>query len=182
MAFIGGVDVTGQANPEDGYGHGVVIQDPVPPHTPEPTTLCRQARVIMRSLSLIKNIYCSPPFAQLPAAVIPSRILLVHTFVNYSLYLSNPKQTLVLNTDMIFTSHLENKHLSSQHGHRVKVPVTDVGGMVVWQLGGPRRSRGPRRRRRWRWRRMGDVFSDCRGDRFRLRLGNGGGGGGEDGR
>lgn len=39
VALVGGVDVTGEADPEDRYGHGVVIQDPVPPHAPEPATL-----------------------------------------------------------------------------------------------------------------------------------------------
>lgn len=45
VALVGGVDVTGEADPEDGYGHGVVIQDPVPPHTPEPATLHNKAKL-----------------------------------------------------------------------------------------------------------------------------------------
>lgn len=39
VALVGRIDVIGQTDPEDRYGHGIVIQDPVPPHTPEPATL-----------------------------------------------------------------------------------------------------------------------------------------------
>jgi len=74
-----------------------------------------------------------------------------------------------------FPSHLENKHLPPQHGHRVKVPVTDIGGVVVRQLGRSGRGGSPRRRRRRR-----DIFSNVRGDRFRFRLRVGGGGRGEE--
>lgn len=44
VPLIGCVDVAGQADPEDGDGHGVVIQDPVPAHTPEPAALTKQGR------------------------------------------------------------------------------------------------------------------------------------------
>lgn len=65
-------------------------------------------------------------------------------------------------------SHLKNKHLSPQQGHRIKVPVADVGRLVVWKPGGSRwggRPRGRRGRRR-------DVFSDRR--RCRSGVGQGG--------
>lgn len=42
VALVGCVDITRQTNPEDRYGHGIVIQDPVPSHTPEPATLHRK--------------------------------------------------------------------------------------------------------------------------------------------
>lgn len=45
VALVGSVDVVGEADPEDRYGHGVVIQDPVPPHTPEPATLHHKAKL-----------------------------------------------------------------------------------------------------------------------------------------
>lgn len=69
--------------------------------------------------------------------------------------------------------YLEDKHLPPQQGHCIKVSITDVGGLVVWQLGRLRRSRRPRRR--WR-----EIFFWSDGLWFGL--GFGGGGGGEDGR
>lgn len=51
MALVGSINVTGQANPEDRYRHGVVIQDPVPPHPPKPTTLHKQANKVICHLS-----------------------------------------------------------------------------------------------------------------------------------
>lgn len=39
VAFVGGVDVIGQTVPEHRYGHGVAVQNTVPEHTPEPSTL-----------------------------------------------------------------------------------------------------------------------------------------------
>lgn len=46
VALVGCVDVARQADPEDRYRHGVVIQDPVPPHTPEPATLHQRASMV----------------------------------------------------------------------------------------------------------------------------------------
>lgn len=45
--------------------------------------------------------------------------------------------------------YLENKHLSPEHRHRVKVPLTDVGPIVIWPVGGPGPVRVPRGRLRW---------------------------------
>lgn len=61
--------------------------------------------------------------------------------------------------------YLEDKHLPPQHGHCIKVSIADVRGLVVWQLGRPRRR---------------DVFPWS--DGFWHRRGLGGGGGREDGR
>lgn len=59
MALVGGVDVAGQTHPEDGYGHRVVVQDPVPSHAPEPAALeGKQALTLMLSL---KKIYDPAP-------------------------------------------------------------------------------------------------------------------------
>ena len=41
LALVGGTDVTGQAPPEVPDGHGIVVQDTVVPHPPEPTALGR---------------------------------------------------------------------------------------------------------------------------------------------
>lgn len=40
--------------------------------------------------------------------------------------------------------YLENEHLPSQHGDRVKVPFTDVGSVVIGPFGGPGAVRVPR--------------------------------------
>lgn len=45
VALVGGINVAGEADPEDRYGHRVIIQDPVPPHTPEPATLQHKAKL-----------------------------------------------------------------------------------------------------------------------------------------
>lgn len=45
--------------------------------------------------------------------------------------------------------YLENKHLSSEHSNCVKVPVTDIGSIVIWSFGGPGAVRVPRRCLRW---------------------------------
>lgn len=45
--------------------------------------------------------------------------------------------------------YLENKHLSSEHRNRVKVPFTDIRSVVVWSFSGPRAVRMPRRCLRW---------------------------------
>lgn len=58
VALVGGVDVAGEADPEDGYGHGVVIQDPVPPHTPEPATLHHKAK---NSMFISRQTYLFSP-------------------------------------------------------------------------------------------------------------------------
>lgn len=39
VPFVCGVDVSGQPSPEVIDGHGVVIQNPVPAHPPEPAAL-----------------------------------------------------------------------------------------------------------------------------------------------
>lgn len=57
MALVGGVDVTGQPDPEHRYGHGVVIQDPVPPHPPEPATLNQKQAHSSWCLTLTKNMH-----------------------------------------------------------------------------------------------------------------------------
>ena len=41
LALVGSTDVTGQAPPEMPDGHGIVVQDAVVPHPPEPTALGR---------------------------------------------------------------------------------------------------------------------------------------------
>lgn len=66
VALVGGVDVAGEADPEDGYGHGVVIQDPVPPHTPEPATLHHKAEKTP-CLSHVKTYLFSPRPCARPA-------------------------------------------------------------------------------------------------------------------
>lgn len=60
VALVGGVNVAGQADPEDRYGHGVVIQDPVPPHTPEPATLHQRASLmfIICQIYLLFTSFC----------------------------------------------------------------------------------------------------------------------------
>lgn len=47
------------------------------------------------------------------------------------------------------TIYLENKHLSSEHGDRVKVPLTDIGSIVIWSFSGPGAVRMSRRCLRW---------------------------------
>lgn len=47
--------------------------------------------------------------------------------------------------------YLENKHLSSEHSHCVKVPFTDVWSIVIWSIGGPRAVGVPGRWLRWPW-------------------------------
>lgn len=42
VPFVRSVDVSGQPSPEVIDGHGVVIQNPVPAHPPEPAALMEQ--------------------------------------------------------------------------------------------------------------------------------------------
>lgn len=42
VPFVRGIDVSRQASPEVIDGHGVVIQNPVPAHPPEPAALVEQ--------------------------------------------------------------------------------------------------------------------------------------------
>lgn len=47
VTLVGRIDITGQTNPEDRYRHGIVIEDPVPTHAPEPATLHRKQACIV---------------------------------------------------------------------------------------------------------------------------------------
>lgn len=42
VPLISSIDISGQAPPEVTDGHGIVIQNPVPTHPPEPTALRKQ--------------------------------------------------------------------------------------------------------------------------------------------
>lgn len=64
VALVSGVDVAREADPEDGYGHGVVIQDPVSPHTPKPATLHHKAKLkvyLKSDLFMFASFECDSP-------------------------------------------------------------------------------------------------------------------------
>lgn len=46
VSLVGSVDVSRQTPPEVADGHGVVIQNPVPAHPPEPTALREENRLL----------------------------------------------------------------------------------------------------------------------------------------
>lgn len=60
LALVGRADVAGQAAPEVANGHGVVVQDPVVPDSPEPAALGR--RGVGGQLCLAQGGPTWPPF------------------------------------------------------------------------------------------------------------------------
>lgn len=185
VALVGGVDVAGEADPEDGYGHGVVIQDPVPPHTPEPATLHHKAKLhvyLTSDLFIFASSVRSPGSPQRSdSSTILSypglgvvqttgdTLSVAQEFTSTTLRLHKYAPSGFFFSLFLFTSHLENKHLPPQHGHRVEIPIANIRGLVF----------GKRCRSIWRLRRSRGrvVFSDARRRGFSFRQGGGGGGG-----
>lgn len=56
MPLVSSINVSGQAPPEVTDGHGIVIQNPVPTHPPEPTALRKQNNNVFLCVKIYRQL------------------------------------------------------------------------------------------------------------------------------